>query len=346
LSSDIQLTVGIPFLNARATLADAVRSVLAQTFDNWELLLVDDGSTDGSLAIAQAIDDPRVRVHSDGVNRGLPARLNQIASLARGRYLARMDADDLMHPQRLEAQVRFLNAHPQVDLVDTATFTIDEHNQPLGIRGDQPLDCNPKAVLRSGLMIHPTVMGRSSWFRDNPYDSIFVRAEDQELWVRACQRTVFGRLQQPLFFYRESLSGNLKNYLRTAQTVRRILRLYGPSLVGWQGTIPLLAKSHVKSLAYWTCTKMGWQDRLIRRRVRQLSAAESAEAATMIDQILKTPASRAGSIMSELHCGKEPAKPRLLHVTTVPQTLEFLRGQVEYLKGAGFEIHVLSSPGP
>src|SRR5438309_10301144 len=95
VSHRVSVSIGIPFLNARRFLADAVRSVFAQTCDDWELLLVDDGSTDGSLDVVRSIDDPRVRVISDGTNRGLCARLNQIASLARGKYLARMDADDL-----------------------------------------------------------------------------------------------------------------------------------------------------------------------------------------------------------------------------------------------------------
>jgi glycosyltransferase involved in cell wall biosynthesis len=288
MSGNVTVTVGIPFLNARATLADAVRSVLAQTYTDWELLLVDDGSTDGSVEIAANIRDPRVRLVSDGVNRGLPDRLNQIAALARGRYCARMDADDLMHPRRLEEQVRFLEANPGVDLVDTATFTIDESSEPLGVRGDRPLNCDPRAILKSGLLIHPTVTGRTAWFRAHPYDRRFVRAEDQELWVRSCGETVFGRLQEPLFFYRESLSGNLRNYLRTEKTNRKILRVYGPRLVGYAGTVRLAARSHLKSWVYWAYTRLGRQDRLIRARTRPLSAEESAEARTTLRTVLHT----------------------------------------------------------
>ena len=172
--------------------------------------------------------------------------------------------------------------------MQASAFTIDENNQPLGIRGDEPLDCQPQTVLKSGLLIHPTVMGRTSWFRANPYDSVFVRAEDQELWVRACQTTVFGRLQDPLFFYRESLVGNLGNYLRTARTVRKILRVYGPPMVGRGRTAMLLARSHLKSAAFWMCTKVGWQGRLIQRRVRGLNRAEIEAATSAIREILQT----------------------------------------------------------
>jgi glycosyltransferase involved in cell wall biosynthesis len=278
-------------LNARRHLADAVRSVFAQTHDDWELLLINDGSTDGSIEVVRHLDDPRVRVLSDGSNRGLCARLNQIASLAQGAYLARMDADDLMHPERIERQVTFLRANPNIDLIDTATFSVDDDLTPLGIRGDRPLDSRPEAVLRNGLLIHPTVMGRAEWFRGNPYDPVYVRAEDRELWSRTCATTQFARLCEPLFFYREGLTGNLRNYLRSENTVRDILRRYGPPRVGAWRTRALVTRSRLKSMAYHIGTKLGLQGRLINRRNRGLNAAEIQEARRILSAIRNTPVS-------------------------------------------------------
>lgn len=284
----VAVTIGIPFLNARPYLADAVRSIFAQTFTDWELILVDDGSTDGSLDIVRHINDPRVRILSDGVNRGLCARLNQIADLAVGKYLARMDADDLMHPERLLRQVEFLDRHPQIDLIDTATYTIDENNALLGIRGDCPLQCEPAAVLKSGLLIHPTVMGRTNWFRDHPYDARFFRAEDYELWMRTCHTTTFGRLPMPLFYYRESLAGNLPNYLASARTVRKILTQYGPPAVGHLMTRMLIARSHLKSFGYWTFIRLGCQRRLVQSRNRPLDSQTVKEAQMALQTIFET----------------------------------------------------------
>jgi len=104
------ISIGISIYNAEKYLVDAINSVLEQTYENWELVLVDDGSTDNSLKIAQefAIKDNRIRVISDGLNKKLPARLNQIINEAKYDYIARMDADDVMHPQRLEKQLQFL----------------------------------------------------------------------------------------------------------------------------------------------------------------------------------------------------------------------------------------------
>lgn len=282
------ISIGIPFLNARRTLADAVRSVFAQSYSNWELILIDDGSSDGSTDIMRQIDDPRVRVVSDGVNCGLSARLNQIATLAQGKYLARMDADDLMHPERIALQCAFLEENPDVDVIDTATYTVDDDLTPLGIRGERPLDCRPEAILRNGLLIHPTMMARTDWFRKNSYDGEYVRAEDRELWCRTCTSTKFARLCEPLFFYREGLAGNLRNYLRTGATIRKILHNYGPPLIGPWRTSLLVGQVSLRSIVYRACKALGMQGRLIRKRNRLLTAYEQQTASTILAEILCT----------------------------------------------------------
>src|SRR5207237_1615267 len=140
-----------------------------------------------------------------------------------------------------------LEDNPSVDVVDSATYTVDNHLIPLGIRGDGPLVCAAEKVLRRGLFVHPTVMGRTEWFRAHPYDPAYVRAEDHELWCRTCVGSHFARLAEPLFFYREDPAGNLGNYLRSAATVRKILRHYGPGIVGRWRTAQFIAKSHARS---------------------------------------------------------------------------------------------------
>ena len=104
-----RLTIGIAFRNPGKHFELALTSVFSQTFTDWELLLIDDGSDDDSLILARGVRDVRVSVIADGLQLGLPARLNQIALLARGECLARMDADDLMHPDRLRRHPPLLN---------------------------------------------------------------------------------------------------------------------------------------------------------------------------------------------------------------------------------------------
>ena len=104
------ISIGIPFYNAEKYLKFAIQSVIAQSYQNWELILVDDGSSDNSLEIAQdfALKDARIRVICDGKNRKLPYRLNQLILESKGDFIARMDADDIMHPDRLLIQLTYL----------------------------------------------------------------------------------------------------------------------------------------------------------------------------------------------------------------------------------------------
>ncbi len=285
------VTVGIPFYDAAQTISLAARSVFAQTFEDWELLLVDDGSTDGSLKIASSIRDPRVTVVSDGVNRGLQYRLNQIAQLANRQYLARMDADDIMHPERLMRQVHVLDDDPSVDAVGTAAYTIDGANDPIGLRGNAPLDSRPRSILRSGLFIHPSVTGRTRWFRDNPYDESFVRAEDHELWCRTCTDCSFAKLQSPLHYLREnarSQSDYLNDCLKSCRTDRRIIALYGPSTVGRPTTLLLLLQSYLKGQTYCVATLLGAQAALVRRRNHQLVDSRRKAALHGLDVVANT----------------------------------------------------------
>lgn len=193
----------MPVYNGGADLRLAVASVLGQGFGDWELLLIDDGSTDGAID-ALRIDDPRVRVIRDGANRGLAARLNQAIGLARGELFARMDADDVCHPERFARQVAFLDAHPEVDLLGTACVTIDADGR---LSGRFPLATTHAEICarpwRGFYLAHPTWMGRAVWFRVNRYaDPAPYYCEDQELLLRTYATSRFAALPEALFAYR------------------------------------------------------------------------------------------------------------------------------------------------
>src|SRR5262249_40080695 len=162
------VSIGLPFYNPGPLLADALRSVFAQTFTDWELILVDDGSSDCSSAIAQAVRDPRVTLHRNSTNRGLPFCLNAIPSLCTSDYIARFDADDMMHPLRLERQVAFLDAHPESDVVGCGMWTLDTRDRLTGFRGCEPANPDLPTLLRRKLLLcHPTILARRSWFLRN-----------------------------------------------------------------------------------------------------------------------------------------------------------------------------------
>lgn len=286
----MRVTVEIPFCNNAGTLADTIRSVFAQTFQDWELILIDDGSTDCSLAIAKSVTDPRVRVIENSDNRGVAARLNQMAPLAQGEYVARMDADDVMHPDRLSQQVEYMDSHPEVDVLGTAMYTIDGRNLVSGMRGAGGMTATPADIVRTNLC-HPTVMARAEWFRKNRYDELFLRSQDHELWCRTCLTSRFARLEIPTLFYRENHRNParyLKAYLRSARFNRIIYRAYGPAILGRFATTMLIAQTYAKCATYAIATAVGLQSAMVRkiRRGVTLDDPQLAEAQSVLDETL------------------------------------------------------------
>lgn len=221
------ITVGIPFYNAESTLLDAVRSIFAQTHKNWELILIDDGSTDNSLQLACSINDPRVTVYSDGKNLRLAARLNQIAQLAKYDFIARMDADDLISPLRLEKQLNLLQADSDIDLVSTGICSLNNNYEPVGIRSirSEHILTPKKLLLGASGIVHASILGRSSWFKRNPYDENIKLSEDHDLWIRAFSNNdlSIAFIAEPLYYYREDSSVTREKLLLSYATDRRII---------------------------------------------------------------------------------------------------------------------------
>lgn len=193
-----QITIGLPCYMAEKTLAQAIESVLNQTYEDFELLLVDDGSEDGTLEIARTYQDVRIRIIVDGEHRGIAARLNMMVREAQGRIFARMDADDIMMPNRLERQQDFLSQHPEADVVGCAAVVMDVDGMPIGTRETGAYGY--KLVSR---LLHPTIMGRTDWFRQNPYDERYSGCEDYELWLRVRGKATLLQMDEPLMCYRD-----------------------------------------------------------------------------------------------------------------------------------------------
>jgi len=201
-----KVSVLLPTFNGGPYLLRAVESICAQSFTDWELLVMDDGSTDGSTQALAALNDQRIRLMTDGTNKGLSARLNQGVAFCRGQYIARMDADDLCFAQRLEKQVRFLDEHLDIDLVSSRALTFDSlTGEPIGLlpyREDHAaLTSRPWSSI---YMPHPTWMGRAQWFRRFEYRHPEVkRAEDQELLLRALPHSRYHSIPDVLLAYRQ-----------------------------------------------------------------------------------------------------------------------------------------------
>jgi glycosyltransferase involved in cell wall biosynthesis len=202
--SYLLVSIGMPVRNCQATLQAALKSLLAQTYSNWELLLIDDGSSDESLEIAKQFSDPRIKIHSDGQFRGLTARLNQAIDMSRGKYFARMDGDDVAYPDRFEKQIRYLDEHPEIDLAGASMIVFGQCGTPVGKRVSPEHHATICAKPYAGFPIaHPTYIGRIEWFRRYGYRQEALRCEDQDLLLRSYRFSRFTNLPEILLGYRE-----------------------------------------------------------------------------------------------------------------------------------------------
>ena len=127
------VTIGMPFYNSGNYLRYSIISVINQTYQNWELLVINDGSTDNYREVIDSFHDEKIKIIDDGKNLGLPARLNQLTHLAKGYYYARMDADDIMRLDRITKQVDYMLKNPEIDVVGTMAYGIDGDNNMVGL---------------------------------------------------------------------------------------------------------------------------------------------------------------------------------------------------------------------
>jgi glycosyltransferase involved in cell wall biosynthesis len=200
---DPRVTVLMPVYNGGATLTAAVHSVLDQTYEDLELLVIDDGSTDATPEIVRGFRDGRIRVERDPENLGLPRSLNKGLAMARGEYIARMDADDISLPRRLERQVAFMDEHPEIGASGTWARTIGHGagriwRRPIG------QDDATATLLFGTPFIHPSVILRRDAFveRGLTYDpALEYAAEDWDLWMRASEHMRLANLPEVLVLY-------------------------------------------------------------------------------------------------------------------------------------------------
>lgn len=189
----------LPVHNGERVIASAVESVLEQTFDEFELLVVDDGSTDATPECLASLSDPRLRVLRNPVNEGIVASLNRGVAATTAPLIARLDADDACVPQRLARQVAEFERRPRLGLLASATTKIDVSGSVS--RGQPPTE---HAAIHLQLhfgncLSHPTVMFRREVFAAaNGYRQEWFPAEDYDLWLRMARLAEVGAIAEPL----------------------------------------------------------------------------------------------------------------------------------------------------
>lgn len=239
------VSVLLPVRNGMPYLPAAIDSLLRQTFRHLEVLAIDDGSTDATASYLGALTDPRVRVLTAPAP-GLASALNAGLAAARGRYVARQDADDWSSPERLQRQVAWLDARTDVDVLATAASFVDERNAPLEsawtrtVRAQWDVAVTPARIAAlmplTCCIFHATVMARTGILRDaGGYDQATVPAEDYDLWLRLLPAHRFARLSEPLYTVRvhaasSSAVGRADQIARVIEAKLRYLRRQMPDL--------------------------------------------------------------------------------------------------------------------
>jgi glycosyltransferase involved in cell wall biosynthesis len=207
-----QISVIMPVRNGIAFVRDAVDSILAQTFPDYELIIVDDHSTDGTRALLESYRDPRITLTSPSEHIHLTNGLNHARSLVTAPIIARMDADDVAHPERFAIQIDYLENHPDVGILGSQVRWIDAAGKKLNSTPRQHPSGNSEiafSLLFGCPFWHPTVMIRRAvldqlgWY-GSPWIAGRERwsGEDYDLWCRAVSKTKFANLPQTLVDYR------------------------------------------------------------------------------------------------------------------------------------------------
>lgn len=199
MKRNVLVSVVLPVYNAEKFICAAINSVLEQTYSSFELIIINDGSQDDSLKKINEFNDPRIVVINQA-NKGLIASLNYGISLAKGMYIARMDADDILLPLRFEKQVEYLEANLDYGVVGTSgvfiqdDIIVGDFEKPIS---DIDIKCS---LFIDSPMIHPSVMIRKDLMPI--YDSEFYQVEDYALWVKLSKQTKFYNLPDKLIKYR------------------------------------------------------------------------------------------------------------------------------------------------
>lgn len=215
------VSVIIPCYNAEKYVESAVRSIMTQTYKNLEIIVTDDCSTDNTFSILEKLadEDNRIKLFKNETNLKIVKTLNKMVQLANGKYIARMDADDISLPNRIEKQVEFLEKNSDIAFCGTNAWHINENGKKIGF------SCLPrtndeinKFKFYACPFYHPAVMVRSEVYKENFYDENFLYAEDYELWIRLLENYKGYNLKNRLIFYRIFFAQTSKRLSNEQQT--------------------------------------------------------------------------------------------------------------------------------
>ena len=227
-----KISIVMAAYNEELTISKAIDSICAQTFNDWELIIIDDGSTDSTADVVRRyIDkDSRIRFVRNKTNMKLPTSLNKGIRLAKADLIARADADDINLPERLAKQFAFMQAHPEVDVLGTGAYLLDATGKRINaVLLQQTHENFEKLPLIKTHFFHPSVMIRRRFFEvAGYYNTSFLRAEDKELWLRGLNLGCrYANLEEPLIEYSTNeYSRKWRSIMSRTLSLLHIVRIY------------------------------------------------------------------------------------------------------------------------
>jgi glycosyltransferase involved in cell wall biosynthesis len=226
MSEDPKVTVLMPVYNGEKYLRNAIDSILSQTFKEFEFLIINDGSTDRSAEIVASYNDPRIYVVHNDENLGLSATLNKGLELARGKYIARMDCDDISLPERLSKQITFMDTHTDVAVCGAWCKLIGANEGDIWRYPSDPGEMRSRLVFES-VLVHPSVIMRRELMLSHGlvYSSSYPNAEDYELWARTSRAYRIANIAEVLLLYRTHSGQVGKRHSEVQSNSARRIRL-------------------------------------------------------------------------------------------------------------------------
>jgi glycosyltransferase involved in cell wall biosynthesis len=271
--STLPVTIGLPFSDQPLSqLQAAVRSVFSQTHPQWTLILVADGASPENLELARSITDPRVHVEVFEQRGGLARRLNDIAALADTPFLFRMDADDVMHPERVARQLAVLDSGA-ADMVCSRAYLIDGTDCVYGLFKEPPeAPTKLRDHLGRGVLLHPTIAAPTKWFRTHAYDESLVRAQDKALYISAAPSTRMVKISDPLLFYRVARPILPSRQAIKSKFDRIVVRKYGHLIASRPTVLSYIVMSRIKQQIFRAMSVFSGEDYLFERKIDVLDA--------------------------------------------------------------------------
>ncbi|MFA0580160.1 glycosyltransferase family 2 protein, partial [Vibrio sp. 10N.222.49.F1] len=206
------ISIVMAVYNCEKYLKYSIDSIIEQSYENFEFIIVDDCSVDNSLSIINSYKDSRLRIIKNDENMGLAGSLNRAIEEAAGKYIARMDADDISLSNRIEKQVSYMEQHKNVAVCGTNIQHIDSNNNPIKDRIKWIKEDNrsiKNALIYGSCFAHPSVIVRAKYFREHSirYEVTLRRSQDYDLWFKLSEYGDFANLNEPLLLYR--ISGDM-----------------------------------------------------------------------------------------------------------------------------------------